>query len=479
MGVGNGSVTVRLQFGHEVPILTSGSDVGAPPFPPSIVPYMSAIRLFRRVTTIVCVATVSSAGTVSAQQYRAPQSTVATATSRADSSARQKPAGDSVVKAPAAPAAPAISVITVGDRGIVFASPDERTKLTLRTRIQNLAEVATTSESDLAAREISLAPRRVRLRLDGSVFDPRLTFKLQLSFSRRDQDFDETQAANVVRDAVVYWRFNPTFQVGYGQTKLPGNRQRVVSSSELQFAERSIVNNRFTLDRDDAVFARIDRKLGTARFNVQYALSLGEGRNQPKQGAGVANTGRVEFLPLGAFTDGGDYFEGDILREAKPKLSIGASYSTNSRTMRTGGQLGTALWEARSMTTTYLDALFKYRGFAAYGEYAERTADSPITTKAGSANRYIYTGTGTLAQVSYFVRNWEPNARIARTTPDRAIWGQAGALEQTHSTAGLTRYFNRHRIKLQGEVTHNSTRDPLSRIMLKNYIFRLNSEIGI
>jgi hypothetical protein len=378
-----------------------------------------------------------------------------------------------------APTPRATPAVTVGDRGIVFSSPDERTKLTLRARIQNLAEVVTASDRDLAAREITMAPRRVRVRLDGTVFDPRLTFKLQLSFSRRDQDFDETQAANVVRDAVVYWRFNPAFQVGYGQTKLPGNRQRVVSSSELQFAERSIVNNRFTVDRDDAIFARMDRTLGKARYNVQYALSLGEGRNQPKQGAGVAHTGRVELLPLGAFTDGGDYFEGDLLRERSPKLSIGATYSTNSRTTRTGGQLGTALWEARSMQTTYLDAVFKYRGFAAYGEYADRSADAPITSKSGSANRYIYTGTGTLAQVSYFVRNWEPNARIARTLPDRAIWGQVGALEQVQSTAGVTRYVNRHRIKLQGEVTHNMTRDPLSRATLRNYIFRLNSEVGI
>lgn len=324
-----------------------------------------------------------------------------------------------------------------------------------------------------------MAPRRVRLRLDGSIFDPRLTLKLQLSFSRRDQDFDDTQAANVVRDAVAYWRFNPSFQVGFGQTKLPGNRQRVVSSSELQFAERSIVNNRFTMDRDQGVFARFDRQVGGVRFNVQYALSLGEGRNQPKQGAGVSNTGRIEILPLGAFTDGGDYFEGDLLREKSPKVSFGASYGANSRTTRTGGQLGAALWEPRTMETVYFDALFKYRGFAAYGELAGRTAETPITKKSGQANRYIYTGRGQLAQVSYFMRNWEPNARVARTTPDQAIWGESGALEQTQSTMGLTRYFNRHRIKLQGEVTRNNSYDPFAKLRTRNFVFRLNSEIGI
>lgn len=371
------------------------------------------------------------------------------------------------------------SFITVNDRGIVFASPDERTRLTLRARIQNLAEVTTVSDHDLAAKEISMAPRRVRLRLDGSILDPRLTVKLQLSLSRRDQDFDDTQAANVVRDAAAYWRFNPSFQVGFGQTKLPGNRQRVVSSSELQFAERSLVNNKFSVDRDQGIFARVDRKLGPIVWNAQYALSLGEGRNQPKQSAGIAHTGRVELLPFGAFTGGGDYSEGDLVRERKPKLSIGVVVSSNSRTTRTGGQLGPALWEPRTMQTGFIDALLKFRGLAVYGELAERRAGAPITTKAGSSNRYIYTGTGDLIQVSYFVAGWEPNARIATVRPDRAIWGQSGATQQEQATVGLTRYFNRHRIKLQGEVTRNSTFDPFNGARSRSLTFRLNSEIGI
>lgn len=384
--------------------------------------------------------------------------------------------------APIAAAAPAAAVtanITVNDRGIVFASPDERTRLVMRARIQNLAEVTTVSETDLAAKDITMAPRRVRLRLDGSILDPRLTVKLQLSFSRRDQDFDDTQVPNVVRDAAVYWRFNPSFQVGFGQTKLPGNRQRVISSSELQFAERSLVNNRFTVDRDQGFFARVDRRMGPVLWNAQYALSLGEGRNQPKQGAGVAHTGRIEVLPFGAFSNGGDYHEGDISREKRPKLSVGLMRSHNSRTTRTGGQLGLALWDPRTMETTYLDAVLKYQGFALYGEQASRRAGAPITTRAGSSNRYIYTGTGQLVQLSYFFRGWEPNARIATTTPDRAIWGQSGATEQEQATMGLTRYFNKHRIKLQGEVTRNSTLDPLAGTRTKSLTFRLNSEIGI
>ncbi len=379
----------------------------------------------------------------------------------------------------AATSAAIASVITVGSRGITFSSPDASTKLTLRARIQNSAEITTVSTDDFAARDMSMAPRRVRLRLDGSVLDPRLSIKLQLSFTRRDQDFDDTQAPNVVRDAVAYWRFNPSFQIGFGQTKLPGNRQRVVSSGDLQFAERSIVNNRFTYDRDQGIFTRFDHQIGRARMNLQYAISLGEGRNQPTQKAGIANTARVELLPLGAFTEGGDYFEGDVLRERSPKISFGASYGTNSRSSRTGGQLGSALWSPVSFETVYIDGLFKYRGFAAYSEFAARSADAPVTTKDGAPNRYVYTGTGRLFQASYFLHNWEPAVRYAQTSPDRAILGEIGAVVQEHRTLGITRYFNRHRVRLQGEITHNATRDPFSGLRASNFVFRLNSEVGI
>lgn len=368
--------------------------------------------------------------------------------------------------------------VSVGEKGIMFTSPDGGTKLALRARLQNLAEITTVSTRDLAAQDVSMAPRRVRLRLDGSVFDPRLTIKLQLSFSRRDQDYDDTQAANVVRDAAAYWRFNPSLQVGYGQTKLPTNRQRVVSSGDLQFAERSLVNSRFAVDRDEGLFARVDRKFGHALFNLQYALSLGEGRNQPRQGAGLANTVRAEVMPLGAFTQNNDYIEGDLFHEAHPRLSIGVSYSTNSRTTRTSGQTGQPLWAPRTMNTLMADAVLKYRGTALYVEYADRDAVDPITTKAGSASRFIYTGAGSLVQLSHLVSKWEPAARIATVSPALAVRSEATALWQRQSSLGLTRYVNRHRIKLQSEVQHNLQRQLASGTTVRNLTFRLSSEVG-
>ncbi len=125
---------------------------------------------------------------------------------------------------------------------------------------------------------------------------------------------------------MIFWSFNKNLQVGFGQTKLPGNRQRVISSADLEIADRSIVNGAFTLDRDFGFQAFWRPISGDQIVNLRAAISSGDGRNQPViSGGGLAYTGRIEFLPFGAFTNGGDYFEGDLSREQKPKVSIGLS----------------------------------------------------------------------------------------------------------------------------------------------------------
>ena len=54
-------------------------------------------------------------------------------------------------------------------------------------------------------------------------------------------------------DAVVKYAFSKNQQIWFGQTKLPGNRERVISSMALQFVDRSNVNSKFNIDRDFGV----------------------------------------------------------------------------------------------------------------------------------------------------------------------------------------------------------------------------------
>jgi hypothetical protein len=70
-------------------------------------------------------------------------------------------------------------------------------------------------------------------------------------------------------------------------------------------------------------------------YHLKGVVSSREGRIVNSTDNGLAYTGRVELLPLGEFTGGGDYSEGDL--ELKQQISIAAGYSMNKKTNRTGG----------------------------------------------------------------------------------------------------------------------------------------------
>jgi phosphate-selective porin OprO and OprP len=372
------------------------------------------------------------------------------------------------------------STLAVDGRGVTFASADGATRITMRFRIQQLWQGVTEGEDDLALVENHFRIRRTRFRLGGTVFDPRLSFNLQLSFTRDDQDWRDTEFPNVLRDAAVTYQATPNLRLTGGQTKLPGNRQRVISSADLELPERSIVNNRFTFDRDVGVQVWFADTLHGMPFHVRTALSNGEGRNSASNDTGMAVTGRVELQPFGGFAQGGDDFEGDLVGETTPKLAIAVSAMHNSKSQRTLGQLGVALFRPVTSTTYEADVLLKYRGLSVYGEAATRDADDPITTAPGQANRYVYVGSGRLLQASYQVGDgWAPVARWAVVTPDDAIADQRGAARQEQLSLGVTKYFRRHRVKSTVEFVYDAVAANAAQAARANWISRWALEVGI
>lgn len=395
------------------------------------------------------------------------------------------PAVQSTVPPPVPPAPPPEVEFTWA-KGLQIRDHADRFELNVRFRTQNRVTFESRSADDLALENVEAVPRRLRLRLEGFAGDPRLLYKIQLSFARGDQDWDNTGVPNVVRDAVVIWQQTKGLQFLFGQTKLPGNRQRVVSSGDLQFVDRSIVNATYNIDRDTGAQVHVSQGLWGMVFNLRGAITYGEGRNggvAPAGNRGVAYTGRAEFLPFGAFTNGGDYFEGDLMREQTPKLSIGATYSTNRDSNRTGGTLGRNLYEPRTINTTFVDFIAKYRGLALYGEYALRTTPkSPVTSLMEGERlleRFVPTGTGWLAQGSYFFADhWELGARYALVKPASAVRRLTNEVAETTGVA--TYYLQGHKVKFQADVTHHdeTALDP-GRTAQDRWVGRFQIELGI
>lgn len=335
-------------------------------------------------------------------------------------------------------------------KGIQYTGDDSTFYINFRFRMQSRLKYTSVSGNDFAAESLEARIRRLRLRMDGYIYDPKFSYSIQLGFTRGDQDYDDTDVPNLVRDAVVFYNFTDDFYVAFGLNKLPGNRQRVNSSGELQFAERSLVNATFNVDRDFGVKAYYSPKIGTIPFHFKGAITTGEGRVANMTDDGLAYTGRAEFLPLGEFTNGGDYYEGDLEYEESPKLSIGGGYSFNDRTTRVHGQTGAYLGSPLSLRTSFYDAIFKYRGWAYQVEYMKRGVDNPITIDIEGDPIHAFKGQGLNQQLSYVVdrdAGYELASRYTWIRPHkdiRALEAQTEVVE-----LGLNKYFRAHRLKLQ------------------------------
>jgi phosphate-selective porin OprO/OprP len=357
-------------------------------------------------------------------------------------------------------------------KGLGITSPDSLFSMNIRFRIQNRMAFQTESESDLTISRVEARVRRMRLRFDGFVYSPKLTYLIQLSFSRGDMDYESLGFPNIIRDAYVQYAFTKNFSVGFGQTKLPGNRQRINSSGDLQFADRSIVNSTFNLDRDFGAQFSYKAKYAV----VRGAISSGEGRNITTSDYGMAYTGRVDLLPFGSFTNGGDYFEGDLAREKTPKVSIGVAYSHNENTTRNGGQLGIMLVQPTDIKTQIVDFLYKYNGWAFSSEYMKRLSPVPVSTDAVGKTTYVYVGSGQNYQGSYnFKNNLEFAGRYSVVTPGKEIETIENKKEQY--TLGVTKYFKGHRVKIQNNVTLERVHEAVDLKQFWIYCFQV--EVGI
>ncbi|GGK60062.1 porin [Rufibacter glacialis] len=366
-------------------------------------------------------------------------------------------------------------------KGLQYTTADSTSSLSFRFRIQNRADFETNSGKDLGLASAGGYVKRLRLRTSGHLLSKKLTYSLQLGFANGDTDDKDSDREQIIRDAVLFYQFTPALKVGFGQTKLPGNRQRVISSGEQQFVDRSIVNATFTIDRDFGLFAFYENQVGNVPLRLQAALSTGDGRNAlPKEGSGAAYTGRVEILPLGEFTMDGDYFEGDWVREQSPKLAVGVTFSENKKAYRTGGQIGQSFAGFTDLRSAMADLHFKYRGWATLHEWINRRADTMIFPAENEGDPlFVYAGQGYNGQVSYqFPNHFELAGRYAVITPETQI--RHLAPQTKHYTLAANYYLRWHRIKLQSDLTYQTEKDLTNLTGSRNnWILRLQMELGI
>jgi len=306
--------------------------------------------------------------------------------------------------------------------------------------------------------------RRSRLKFDGYAFSPKLEYKIELGLSNRDMSGTSVFTGNTPRfvmDAVVKWNFHENFVLWAGQTKLPGNVERVISSGNMQLVDRSLLNALFNIDRDIGFQLRHHIEL-TDSFVIReiFAFSQGEGRNVTTGNLGGHQyTGRIELLPFGYFKNKGDYFGSDLEREETPKLMLSAAYDYNDDAVRNRSNMGFYMitddgFHETPIQTFFVDAMFKYRGFSVMAEYASRDADDPIALNSDGTPTGIVVQVGNAINLQsgyLFKKNWEVAGRFTHVALDEDITGRG---PQSQYTLGVSKYFVGHKLKVQTDVNY-------------------------
>ena len=342
---------------------------------------------------------------------------------------------------------------------------DSTWSMKMSARMQFLATGEWDSNKDgLYNPSSSMLVRRARLKFKGFAFSPKLKYKMELGLSNRDISGASEHTGNAPRyilDAVLKWNFYQNFELWFGQTKLPGNRERVISSANMQLVDRSLLNKRFNIDRDMGVQLRHHFNLSD-NFIVREALafSQGEGRNVTIGNLGGHQyTAHLELLPFGKFEGKGDYMGGDLKREQTPKLAIGMSYDFNNNAVKTKSNQGTYMvtddgYYQTNISTFFIDTMFKYKGFSFMGEYSYRNAKDPIAKNSDGTptGEIVQVGSGLNLQSGYlFTKNWEVSGRFTNISLDENITGKG---TENQYTIGLSKYIVGHKLKVQTDISY-------------------------
>lgn len=322
--------------------------------------------------------------------------------------------------------------------GLTISDADSSMSLNFGIMIQGRIDVNKVFDKDIKPTTV-LQMRRVRMKFKGYFLHDKLDYNIQLSLSPSD-----VKLSNVLLDGYVRYKPIKQFAVQFGQGKMPGDREEIASAERQFFVERSTTNSYFKLDRDFGfqLLGNLGKKF---IFKPRLSIATGEGRNYNTVDVQHLDyTARFDFLPLGDFTNNGDFTFQDMEREQKPKIGFGAGYDFNNKAAMQRGQTGgNAITDSarKNLHTVYADAIVKYNGFTTTGGYIFRKAQD---------NKLYLAGQSFYATASYlFKKNAEIGARF-----NRSFSGKYGNINTVNEyTFGFAYYVFKNAFKLQTDYT--------------------------
>jgi phosphate-selective porin OprO/OprP len=370
-------------------------------------------------------------------------------------------------------------------KGFTFTSPDEKFQLSLGGRLQARytltdIDVPTSTTNDSSKWEV----RRMKMWMNGYAYTKDLTYLLQV-------DFTQGSSSKLLEHAYFNYRLLDEVQILAGQTKIPFGRQWLNSSGAQQFVDRSAVSDAFRPGYDAGVKLNGDLFAGLATY--EFGVYGGAGQSTVRTSSDNAIAARATVNPFGKMA----YAESDLDQSAKPLLSVGANYfgdtlkatrsgatatPPNTTTLETNNLnfTGTSGWLTSTAITSKFtasekldvnlygfDAAFKWMGFSAQGEYLLGQAE-------GVTSGNILRAQGFYAQAGYCIipKTLEAAIRYSYLDPNR----DAANDLQIDTQGALSYYFNKHNLKLQGDVT-NSHKQLTTGGPTDDMIYRLQAQV--
>jgi regulator of replication initiation timing len=260
------------------------------------------------------------------------------------------------------------------DKGFFLKSDDGNFSMRFRLGTQVQFSVNDTTDKDVAT---NFNIRRLRLIWNGNAFRPWFNYYLQLS--------GDNNGNIQLLDAFFDAAYNTQIFPRAGQWKVPFNRERLTSGSELQLVERSIVNAEFDYDRDRG--AAIYGLLGNY---VTYGGGVfnGTSNNGTSVDSNLLYAGRIMFTPCcgklqygtSSFPIKGDYRIEPNFGKRYPLIAFGAAAATipglNIDRKSADGNIDSRFEElgitTGDVTSITADVNFKYTIFSVEGEYDGR-----------------------------------------------------------------------------------------------------------
>src|SRR6478609_3311746 len=105
-------------------------------------------------------------------------------------------------------------------KGVGLVTADSSFSLNFQFRMQNRIGYTSISDYDFSAKSFDFRIRRLRMKFDGFIYSPKVTYYIQLAFSRADTDWRGTDnstvnsSPNIIADAMVF--YNPTENIKLG-----------------------------------------------------------------------------------------------------------------------------------------------------------------------------------------------------------------------------------------------------------------------